>query len=730
MSLTSNFDYCVQLGLTQVKEIFHLAFKSEDRYPHNVGPIVENFSGREVIINVKVLDDEDRAANLSFQDEKHILFSFPFDLTVETKDAPDPSLSRFTMRVRVEIPALLTYWEEEGEEVLGLDFASVTPADVNIVILEGLPVVNIPNIRTAIHQKYDLIEHIYSQDGSSLVLYDDTRDASLVPPNSATPFDIEADLETHGATDYLKITAPIHVDVPLPIGGIYRSYGRIVFWREFIQTDTTITIDMSSEPAEAALATSVELDDVAAMRAAELAGILFQIHTAYDAVTHTHTFLGNTLVLYDDNRDPDLTPENLADPYNIEAEFESHSGIEYLKVILPIHVRVPLAVLFSAYGRVIFWREVDRTDTTLSVNMGVEPADVTLATTIELDSDHPAKGIIITQLTPLAISALAGFGIVSGQSFGVVISQLNAQAIIAINNFGVITEPAFSESAARSLLQHQISDYIKVRRYPVFTPKSGDPAHPLSTPIGFLLVTDGVLAILMNRRTGTEADDHAPDNFLGSNDLALAIGRARVDEIITEAVNEEFPGVNNGGHEISTEEGDATLFTLNIAPSNAGTHDESRGHLWVTGTAEVHIDCWPDPDVDFEGPIFLNATETEEDGVCTLNIEPQVGDFDFDQSCCDIFIDIIIPIVGWIMLAIIEDTIDEVGGELAGEIAAGQAEHIEAIPPVINGIAEVQACLIDLNITSEGFILPGTVTIRRLGRSFEDLEGDHDLPRP
>ena len=76
MSLTANFDYCIELGIDQVREIFHLAFKSEDRYPHNVGPLIRTFSGRDMTVNVRVHDDEDRAAELTFQDEKHMLFSF------------------------------------------------------------------------------------------------------------------------------------------------------------------------------------------------------------------------------------------------------------------------------------------------------------------------------------------------------------------------------------------------------------------------------------------------------------------------------------------------------------------------------------------------------------------------------------------------------------------------------------------------------------------------------
>ena len=246
MSLTSNFDFCIELDIASVKEIFHLAFKSEDRYPHNLGPYTRIFSGRTMIINVRVLDDEDKPADLSFLDEKHILFSFPFELAVEIEGAPAPSLSRITLEAHVSIPALLTSWDEDDEEVLGLSFLDVTAADVTIDTLEGVPSIDAENFKAAIHSKYDLIQHVYTLGSNILVLYDGNRDAMLSPPNGATPYEIEAVLETHSTDQYLKITSPIFVSVPLPggFGTTYESYGRIHFWRLVETDDFIITVHM------------------------------------------------------------------------------------------------------------------------------------------------------------------------------------------------------------------------------------------------------------------------------------------------------------------------------------------------------------------------------------------------------------------------------------------------------------------------------------------------------
>ena len=452
-------------------------------------------------------------------------------------------------------------------------------------------------------------------------------------------------------------------------------------------------------------ANDVTIQSLAGLPSINIDNFLAAIHSRYDSIPHTYTLGGNTLILYDGNRDTTLTPVNAATPYEITAVLETHTGDEYLKITAPIYVSVPLGGYgtYTSYGRVIFWRQVIRDDTTITVNMGTEPSDASLKTTVELDNAHPARDLVISNLTPLVISTLGGYG--------------------------TIVEPGFSESAARQMLKDEIAGYINVRRYPVYSPKSGDPDHPLTTPVGFLLVAAGVLSILLNRRDSSVAD-FAPDDFLGSNQLALAVGRAEVDSLIHEAIVKQFPDLESGGQEISTPQGDATLKSVNATPSDAGDHDQTVGHLWVTGEAEVHIDCWPDPDVSFEGPVFIDAHREDTDQGCELVIEPRAGEFDVDESCCDVLLDLLIPIVGWIVLAIVEHTIDEVGGELATQIAGSQGQVIKPIPPVVNGIAEMTGCLTGLTITSQGFVFPGEVTIRRLGTSFQDRQAAGRTPRP
>jgi hypothetical protein len=574
MNLTSNFDFAVELGIASVKEIFHLAFKSEDLYPHNVGPIHLTLSGQPATIYVRALDDMTDPADLSFRDEKHILFSIPFEITAELPEAPDPSLLHITMKSRAEIPGKLDTWPDGGTDVLGINFADVTPSEVGIPVIEGLPAIGISNIMAAIHARYDQVQHTYTLGENVLVVYDDARDPFLSPTNLATPNEIQGELVNAGGKTYVKLTFPIHATVP---AAAFSSYGRIIVHRELKQTETTISLDMATEPAA---------------------------------------------------------------PLDAKVEFDSGGAV---------------------------------------------------------------ASLVAAQLKPLAVNALA--------------------------TFGTVTQPAFTEAAARQLMQQQIAAYVQPRKYPVYSPQSGDSEVPLSTPVGFLLVSEGVLAILMNRRDGSVAD-FAPDNFLAGRELALAVGRARVMEVINGVIDEQFPDLKSGGQEIHTDQGDATLKKLTADLSDPGEHGESQGHVWMSGEAEVHIDCWPDPDVSFEGPIFIDTTLERTEEACILTAKGRAGEFDIDQSCCDVLLDLLIPIVGWIVLAITESTIDAVGGAMIQDIAAGQSKVLAPIPPVVNGVAQVSACLTGLEVRRDGFIFPGEIQLRRITTSFEDRMAERDQPKP
>jgi hypothetical protein len=756
MSLTANYDYCAEFTIAVIRSIFHEAFRDETvggepAFPHDFGPLERNFSGRAATVRVRVYDDMDRPADLEFQDTKHIRFTFPIDISVILHDSPDPTLSEMVLAAIVKVPAALATWEEvagSDEWFLGLDFAGVTPADVQIVSLTGVPVLDDTRLANAVHKRYTTIPHVYNQSGARLVLYDGGSDPLLTPPNMATPSAIQAVLETHSGKRYAKITAPFHLSVPIPPpgAGTFQTYGRILFWREIVTSadETHITVNMAAEPASASLKTDIQFD-TAPTTGDTLVQIRTYIHDRYLLIPHEYSVtvpVTGTLTLYDDNADPSLDPSLpvTAVPYQIDAVLESHSGLDYVKVTIPIHVdlsNVPIIGVYASFGRIRFWRQLvpDPVSGGFTVNMAVEPAPVMLKTVVEFDSGlQIVKDQVSAAITPLVVTALGGFGTMNAPGLGTLEAQMLPFVLSSLANFGTIVEPLFSQQAAETLLKAEISNYMKTRKFPVYTPRSPDPEEfPVGKPVGWLLVADQVLAVLFNQRSGAP-DDVAPppENFLNGGQFALAVGRARLDELIAKAIKDEFKNLDTeDGEHIVTAEGDAHLKRLNVTPSDPGEHGESEGHLWVSGMAEVHIDCWPDPDVDFDGPVFVDAnTDVDADGRCTLELKGRAGEFDFDQSCCDILLDIFIPILGWIVYFIVESTVESVGGAMAGQIAAGQGELIDAIPRTVIGVASVEACVFDFMIFSRGVVLPGTVSVRRDTRSYQDVKDGGGLPRP
>lgn len=587
MTNTSNFNFCAELSIDAVKQIFHLAFKNEPQcFPHNFGPFTRPLGGGLTgVVTASVLDDDARPADLNFLDDKHIQFDLPVDLTVEIADAPDPALSRITLSATAQVPGHLDTWDHSGNPVLGVSFDDVVPGSVQVLNLTGLPAIGVDQIAAATHSKYDTLPHRYTTTAPGgtavLLLYDGVRDTSLSPPDPGNP-PITVASEMSGGQEYVRVEAPIHVDVPTGVGTYH----------------------------------------------------------------------------------------------------------------------------YISFGLIRFWRPVTRTDTTISVDMSAEPGPTALKTVVVLDNAGPGQAQVTAQLQPLAVGAVSAFG--------------------------VLGAPAYSQSAAEDRIATEIAAYVLPIKFGLWTPTTDQPGVVLTTPVGFLLPATGTLAVLITRRTGTDADDMPPDDFRDGRDAALAVGRDFVIERSDAIIAARFPGVNGGGGApIHTDSGDATLNTCHAAPENSGSHSQTPGHLWVTGEAEVHIDCWPDPDVSFSGPVFIDAsTDTLPDGSCRLILQPRAGDFDVSESCCDVLLDILIPVVGWIMLAVVESLIDEIGGQLAQQTADAETQLVAPLPKVVIGIAQIDCCLDGIVVSDQGFVLPGNLSIRRAGRSFQDLQDTGSLPRP
>lgn len=121
---------------------------------------------------------------------------------------------------------------------------------------------------------------------------------------------------------------------------------------------------------------------------------------------------------------------------------------------------------------------------------------------------------------------------------------------------------------------------------------------------------------------GTPCD--APNVFAQADGFAIAIARPEVERIMQ-------PLLDNNTGDRTAEGYDITVNNLSGTLSDAGEHSQTEGHIWIEGSVTVHVDCWPDPDVDFWGPVTLTpSVNTDNKIVFTAH----AGGFDADDPCC------------------------------------------------------------------------------------------------
>jgi hypothetical protein len=721
VALTGGYDFCIELGIEVVREIFHLAFKQEDRFPHNFGPFERTLTAPggaplTALVRVRVYDEEARPADLRFTDVETLTFTFPIDIDIELVDSPAPDLSHLLIPAVIEVPGKLRRLpasEADGEYALGVDFGEITAGDVVITERAPLPAVDGALLTSAIHDAYErgTFPHQQSQGGFTLTAYDGSRDTSLSPPNESGA-EIGAAL---GAGDWVEVTVPIHVGGEQD-GYSLSSYGTLRFFRQLERSDDAVVLHMGQVPApgDAAHATQVTLDEVPGVDASVFEAAL---HQAYlDGVIVHQTTMGGTLTLYDGTADPALVPAHPS-AAEITAELEVESGTTYLHIQIPCHAEQSG---FGSFGVLHIHRVVTTTPTQVSVDFAAAPAAPGRETRFEMEIGFLDS--ILNAYTGGIELAMNAIGVQSGPNPSGAIVEAVASAFDAFSaSMGDIVQAAPSDARFDQLLRDEVATHFATLSYPVYTPDPGENDVELSDPVGKLLVGDEILAIQMNPTPGEP--DAVPDNFLGSERLALAVGLQELQRQLDEHIAETFPDLATEGRDRIEEITNRTVWltSLSVTPGS--------GQFNVSGSATVEVCCWKDPDIDFSGPVYLNVTSSTEEG-CMLDIQGEAGEFDTNQSSCDIVLEIFVPVVGWIVGIVIAVMIDSVGGGIAEEIAEEQEEVISALPPVIFGIAQVSTCLLDVLIRPDGLVMPATVTVERVDRSYEDLDEDRRLPGP
>jgi hypothetical protein len=226
-----------------------------------------------------------------------------------------------------------------------------------------------------------------------------------------------------------------------------------------------------------------------------------------------------------------------------------------------------------------------------------------------------------------------------------------------------------------------------------------------NTPVDIVdfdvIVKPGFLGVLFNPMDGANPSD--VDNFIpAGKKFAQALAEPVVQRLIDQALQEQVLDENGCAgwpckfdHEIEGHE-----VTLTSKP-NFTLKD---GHIKMTGSAEVEVDCWFDPDVSFEAKVnFSFQYNADGDKI----IVPNVYDEDVDLDCLDWFLGFIIPIYGWIALIVVVVVVNSVGGDVVGAEGDKIVQGTEYIAGEIHGVGGVTTELDQIDVDPEGIILSG-----------------------
>lgn len=214
-------------------------------------------------------------------------------------------------------------------------------------------------------------------------------------------------------------------------------------------------------------------------------------------------------------------------------------------------------------------------------------------------------------------------------------------------------------------------------------------------------VKPGFLAVLFNPMAG--ADPTAVDNFIPTGKkFAQALSEPKFQEMVDVTLKEQILDANGCSdwpctfnHEIEGHE-----VTLTSKP----TFTLQSGYIQMHGEASVSVDCWFDPDVDYEAKATFHF-ETDGDGNKT--IKPDLYDEDVDLDCLSWFLGFIIPIYGWIALGVANSVIESVGGGIVHSEGEDIASGTRFLAGEIHGVGGVTTMLDQIDISPEGIILSG-----------------------
>jgi hypothetical protein len=250
-------------------------------------------------------------------------------------------------------------------------------------------------------------------------------------------------------------------------------------------------------------------------------------------------------------------------------------------------------------------------------------SDMTLRVTVGITLDT-VLGKLFVLLSAVQGADVAVLNLM-GAGFYVTEATTGIKPAVAtkIHGFPDPEETIPTDAEIRTLITDRILDMAPGISIPIFTPgPPGAGEIDLTTFVPTTVNQQALALQLVPRADGTPCD--TPDMFAQTDGFSISVSAVEANRL-------KQPILDNNLGDRNVEGYDVTVNSLSGTLSDPGEHSQTDGHIWVEGEVEVHVDCWPDPDVAFWGPVFLDPSMDIDRKIIFTS---RAGGFDADDPCC------------------------------------------------------------------------------------------------
>lgn len=357
---------------------------------------------------------------------------------------------------------------------------------------------------------------------------------------------------------------------------------------------------------------------------------------------------------------PDSTVLVTTDIYDDQMGSPGYHGSITVQVPDQNHVVIVMPGHFMIQGLAVNY--YINTNMTINVTVGIVRSDGSI--TLQL-SQVQASDVVVT----FASSSIYDFAAKP---------QLASKIAAKLQSLGDQVQNFPTSAEINGMIADRLVMFASALQIPIFTPQPpSDPSQIDLTTFVPTTIDQQALALQLEPLSdGTPCDE--PNVFTQSTGFAIAISAQEANLLIQPITQANLGDRNVDGHDI-------TMNHLNATLSDPGEHGQTQGHLWITGDFDVHVSCWPDPNITFSGPVFLTP-QTNPDG--TVVFTAQAGNFDSSDACCA-----------------------NLNPQQIAALIQGKQSTPIALPSDFSGVGKLQLAVTTADIFAAGIVINGTFNI-------------------